>query len=229
MALLEKKKINKTTTISKILFFIFLIIIQLNFICHCFAKTAKKCIPYKAIKVYDGDTILVESPQWGDSTSIMSHNNVQKIRLLGIDAFELHQNKYGLLGKDFLTKEVLNKTVCVETDVQKNDVYGRTLGYVFIARRLEKPTKQSQIFYVNSMGIATPHSVRLAMTFINEELLKNGYAILSDFPPNIKYINKLKDAQIQGRENMLGVWKENQYVFETPSQWRHKHPFKKQI
>ncbi len=65
------------------------------------------------------------------------------------------------------------------------------------------------------------------MTFVNEEVLKNGYAILYDFPPNIKYISKLKKAQIYARQNMLGVWEKQSYIKETPSQWRHKHPFKK--
>ena len=139
---------------------------------------------YVVKKVFDGDTILV--------------GNGEKIRLLGIDAFEHEQNIYGIKGKDFLTMLVLNKNVCIETDVQKNDVYGRTLGYVFAGD-----------------------------LFINEELLKNGYAILYDFPPNTKYIYRLKKAQIYGRENMLGVWEKQNYIKETPAQWRHKHPFKK--
>ena len=137
-------------------------------------------------KVFDGDTILVEK---GDGI---------KIRLLGIDAFEHDENIYGIRGKDFLSMLVLNKNVCIETDVQKNDIYGRTLGYVFVNNLL-----------------------------INEELLKNGLALLYDFPPNTKYLYRLKKAQIYGRENMLGIWEKQSFILETPSQWRHKHPFKK--
>ena len=93
---------------------------------------------------------------------------------------------------------LLNKTVCIETDITEKDIYGRTLGYVF----------------TNNL-------------FINESLLKKGLAILYDFPPNTKYIYKLKKAQSYARENMLGIWKEHSYIVETPSQWRHEHPFKK--
>ena len=139
---------------------------------------------YVVTKIFDGDTILL--------------GNGGKIRLLGIDAFEHDQNIYGIRGKDFLSMLLLSKNVCIETDVQKNDVYGRILGYVFVHR-----------------------------SFINEELLKNGYVILYDFPPNIKYISRLKKAQIYARENMLGIWKRQNLILETPAQWRHKHPFKK--
>lgn len=162
---------------------------------------------YIVKKVFDGDTILL--------------SNNKKVRLLGIDAFEHDQNIYGLNGKDFLTMLLLNRNVCIETDIQKNDIYGRTLGYVFIA--MSETTKQSQANLRKLSGIATPRSARLAMTFINEEILKNGYGILYDFPPNIKYIDKLKKAQIYARENMLGIWEKESYIRETPSQWRHKN------
>lgn len=141
---------------------------------------------YYVKSVVDGDTILVDI------------SSPEKIRLLGIDAFEQEQNKYGKIGKDFLSMLVLNKNVCIEIDVQNKDIYGRTLGYVFIMDLL-----------------------------INEELLKNGLAILYDFPPNIKYIDRLKKAQIYARQNMLGVWEKQNFIKETPAQWRHKHPYKK--
>ena len=139
---------------------------------------------YVVKKVFDGDTILIKN-----------EDTETKIRFLGIDAFEHDENIYGKKAKDFLSMLLLNKNVCIETDVQKSDIYGRTLGYVFVNDLL-----------------------------INEELLKNGYAILYDFPPNTKYIYRLKKAQIYARENMLGIWKEHNYIKETPAQWRHKNP-----
>ena len=144
---------------------------------------------YGVKKVFDGDTILIEKGA-GDTKKGVDG---EKIRLLGIDAFEHDQNIYGIRGKDFLSMLVLNKGVCVEIDVQRNDVYGRTLGYVF----------------VNNLSI-------------NEELLKNGLAILYDFPPNTKYLSRLKKAQIYARENMLGIWEKQNYILETPAQWRYK-------
>ena len=136
--------------------------------------------------VCDGDTISL--------TDCKSDQKEKKIRLLGIDAFEHDQFPYGKEGKDFLTKLVLNKKVCIETDVNEKDIYGRTLGYVL-----------------------------LKDTFINEELLKNGLALLYDFPPNTKYIDKLKKAQIYARKNMIGVWKDGDYIKETPAQHRKRN------
>lgn len=138
--------------------------------------------------VCDGDTIVVEK---GSCKTGFPEN---KIRLLGIDAFEMGQEPYGKRGKDFLTKLLLNKEVCIETDIDKKDIYDRTLGYVF------------------------NESI-----FINEEVLKNGHAILYDFPPNTKYINRLKKAQIYARQNMIGIWEKENYIKETPAQWRHKN------
>lgn len=152
------------------------------------SKESKK---FLVNKVFDGDTILVNSGQRPE--------NRKKVRLLGIDAFEHDQISYGLKAEKFLSKLLLNKNVCIETDVQEKDIYGRTLGYVFLNSNV----------------------------FVNTELLKNGYAIIYDFPPNIKYIDRLESAQIYARKNMLGIWEKENYIKETPSQWRHKHPYKK--
>ena len=154
---------------------------------HSSSLFTKSCLKnskgFVVKKVFDGDTVLV--------------GNGEKIRLLGIDAFEHDQIPYGPKGKEFLTRLLLNKIVCVETDVNEKDVYGRTLWYVFVEN-----------------------------LFINEELLKNGYAVLYDFPPNVKYIDRLKKAQVYARENMLGIWEKHDFVLETPAQWRYKHKFK---
>ena len=140
--------------------------------------------------VCDGDTIVIEK---GSCKTGFPEN---KIRLLGIDAFEMGQEPYGKKSKDFLTKLLLNKKVCIETDVDKKDIYNRTLGYVFVIEDF---------------------------SFINEEILKTGHAILYDFPPNTKYIDRLKKAQTYARKNMIGIWEKQNYIEETPAQWRHKN------
>ncbi len=184
--------------------------------------------------VFDGDTILVETKrQEAGKTRLIAPQ--EKIRLLGIDAFEHEQNEYGKKGKEFLTKLVLNKNVCVETDVQGKDIYGRTLGYVFLIEQKDviarsEATKQSpkreKISEIASSGLKPFLAMTSNQIFINEELLKNGLAVLYDFPPNVRYIEKLKKAQIYARQNMFGVWEKENYIKELPAQWRHKH-FKK--
>lgn len=170
-------------------------------------KFSKNCSndnkEYFVKEVFDGDTISIIPINHNKNT------RYEKIRLLGIDAFEKDQNEFGMLGKQYLTMLLLSKKVCIETDVQEKDKYERTLGYVFLGRALDKKR------------------------FINEDLVKNGYALLYSYPPNIKYIEGLKKAQVYARANMLGVWSKNEYILETPSEYRKKHKndskFKKRL
>ena len=201
IALFAKKKMQQIeNTIKKtfrILFIIFLLLVfneeSKAFSSPLFTKDCSKNNKQYFVKaVFDGDTILLRTGEGA--------KNDTKIRFLGIDAFEHDQLPYGKLGKDFLTKLLLNKNVCIETDVGEKDVYKRTLGYVFLDKDL-----------------------------INEKLVKNGFALLYDFPPNVKYISRLKKAQIYARQNMLGVWEKHSYIKETPAQWRHGHPFKQKL
>lgn len=188
MDLSAKKKMPKMENKIIKTFFIFLITAstQLSAISIDYKTKAlftkdcnKEKKQYLVTNVLDGDTITVAE--------------TKKIRFLGIDACEKDQGSCGMSAKDFLTMLISNQNVCIETDVQKKDIYGRTLGYVFSKDKL-----------------------------VNEELLKNGHALLSDFPPNIKYIDRLKKAQIYARKNMLGIWEKEDYIKETPSQFRHK-------
>lgn len=140
---------------------------------------------HKKVKVCDGDTIT-----FGECGHSSSDN---KVRLLGIDAFEMDQNKYGKDGKVFLKKLLKNKEVCIEPGFDKKDVYGRTLGYIYVDGKL-----------------------------VNEELVRNGYAVVNSFYPNTQHLVKLQKAQIHARKNMLGYWKTNKYIKETPYEYRKR-------
>jgi len=158
------------------------------------AKFSNDCIrDYKEIfvnEVCDGDTISI--------TKCSNEEKENKIRLLGIDAFEMKQNEYGKIAKNYLSDLILKKNVCIELDLEKHDIYGRTLGYVFL-------------------GSADNH-----ILFINEDLVKNGLALLSTIKPNTKHTDALKKAQAHARENMLGVWINGNTIKETPYEFRHK-------
>jgi len=169
-----------------------------------FTKDCSKEKKYHLIKtICDGDTVSL-----GECTGKQKD---LRIRFLGIDSFETKQNNFGKDGKRFLTELLLNKEICIESDVQEKDKYGRTLGYVFI----NKPMK-SESWDPGFMDARD-------QIFVNEELLKKGYAILYNSSTNKKYIDRLKKAQIFARQNMLGIWKEKDYIIETPAQWRQKH------
>jgi micrococcal nuclease len=174
------------------------------------------------IKVFDGDTIAI--------IPINSNKKIryEKIRFLGIDAFEHTQPPYGDPAYKYLSMLVLNKNVCIETDVDEHDKYGRTLGYVFLRDGvIEKTLKfRTTSDFMSSKNLTTKTS---KYTLINEEVIKNGYAILYASEPNVRYKERLKKAVVYARTNMLGVWEKKDYILETPSEFRKKHPYKKKV
>ena len=43
-------------------------------------------------------------------------------------------------------------------------------------------------------------------TFVNAELVKNGYAMVMTVPPNVKYAEEFVHLQQEARENNRGLW-----------------------
>lgn len=43
-------------------------------------------------------------------------------------------------------------------------------------------------------------------TFVNDYLVRQGYAQTNTVPPNIKYAEKFVEAQREARENNRGLW-----------------------
>ena len=109
-----------------------------------------------------------------------------KVRLIGIDApesrnvFKKKQGYYGKEAKEYLTTLLKGKYVKLEYDVDRTDQYGRTLAYVYLEDG----------------------------TFVNAELLKNGYAMVMTIPPNVKFADVFVKHQQEARENKRGLWKE---------------------
>jgi endonuclease YncB( thermonuclease family) len=125
--------------------------------------------------VYDGDTVVLEDGQ--------------KIRLLGINTPEVqHRDKLADAGgdeaKNWLTDKLKNTKVRVETDVEKTDSYGRTLGYLFTENK----------------------------EHINVLLAAAGLAQVSVWPPNLKYVNDFVKAGQQAEAAKLGIWQRPEYA-----------------
>jgi micrococcal nuclease len=70
-------------------------------------------------RIIDGDTIVI---------------NGTSVRLLGINCPE-KKEEFFTEAKEFLEKEILNKTIKLEFGKDKTDRYGRTLAYVFLERK----------------------------------------------------------------------------------------------
>jgi len=95
---------------------IFLFVINYNFLDKSLEGFFEESESGFVERVIDGDTIVV------NSTSV---------RLLGINCPEKGE-KYYEEAKDFLEKEVLNKTVELKFGNERYDRYGRLLAYVFL-------------------------------------------------------------------------------------------------
>lgn len=107
-----------------------------------------------------------------------------KIRLIGVDTPE-NQARFGNPEEYFgdeasaFTKSILlNKKVRLEYDIDRTDSFGRTLAYVYLEDG----------------------------TFLNEELIKQGFATIMTVQPNSKYAKHFYKLQIQARVNNLGLW-----------------------
>ena len=133
------------------------------------AETKFKTEYLKVIEVNDGDTITV-----------LLGGKRERVRLIGIDAPELQQGPWGQSAKRHL-QELLSTfqgTASLEFDIEKRDIYGRLLSYVWTSDR----------------------------RMINLQMLKDGYAMLFTVPPNIRYVDEFKKAQDEARSKDLGIW-----------------------
>lgn len=117
----------------------------------------------------------------GDTIKLI---NGERVRYIGIDTPELHHPKKPVEylakeAKDFNEKLVGGKVVRLEFDVEKRDNYGRLLAYVYVDD-----------------------------TFVNAELIEEGYAQLLTIPPNVKYADEFLRLQRKAREGNRGLWAE---------------------
>lgn len=133
----------------------------------------------------------------GDTVSVLIGRKRERVRLIGIDAPESGQRPWGPRAKDHL-EELLRRggwLVTLEFDVDRRDKYGRLLAYLRTGDG----------------------------TFINLRMVRDGYAVLFTFPPNVRYTNTLRDGQRYARELRLGIWGRDG-LKESPKDYKRRHP-----
>lgn len=133
-------------------------------------------------RVIDGDTLQLEDGE--------------RVRLIGIDTPEMHDSQklerdsrrtkqskdviqeLGRRSYEFTKKLVEGKRVGLDFDVEPRDKYKRLLAYVYLQDG----------------------------TFVNAEIVKQGYASLLTFPPNVKHADLFAKLYREARENKQGLW-----------------------
>jgi len=168
--------------LSKIAFIVIVVIlagVSGYFLSH---KLAVREVPtlYKVVEVIDGDTIQVEF-----------NNQIETVRLIGIDAPEIVPTEecFGMEASK-KTKELLeNKEVYLIPDPQSSDKdkYGRFLRYIFL------PNGE----------------------IINAKLIQEGYAFNYLYEP-FQFIKQFDYLEKLAKENRIGLWSDKcNYYFEV--------------
>jgi|SRR3989344_3222001 len=106
----------------------------------------------------------------------------QKIRYIGINTPETvdPQSPVQCFGSEatFKNRELVEgRAILIEKDVSETDKYRRLLRYVYIGD-----------------------------IFVNEYLVRQGFAYASTFPPDVKYQEQLRQAEQEARQNQKGLW-----------------------
>lgn len=106
----------------------------------------------------------------------------QKVRYIGINTPETVDPRkpvecFGHEAKKENVKLVEGKTVRLEKDVSEKDKYNRLLRYVYIDD-----------------------------IFVNNYLVRNGFAQVSTFPPDVKYLSLFVSSEKEARKKNLGLW-----------------------
>jgi micrococcal nuclease len=130
----------------------------------------------------DRTNALVTRVVDGDTVEVRFRGRDLDVRLIGVDTPEsvAPGEPVGCFAKAaarYTTARLEGEHVRLTFDVERIDRYGRTLAYVWIGEEL-----------------------------FNETLVREGYAFVTTYPPNVKHEQRFLRAQRDAREHERGVW-----------------------
>ncbi|MGZ8580606.1 MAG: thermonuclease family protein [Actinomycetota bacterium] len=133
----------------------------------------------------DGDprtTVPVVEVVDGDTIRVELHGEETPVRLIGIDTPEkdgpyTDEECYGEQASRYTADALGGRDIELEFDIERTDRFDRTLAYVWIDGAL-----------------------------FNERILREGYAVLATFPPNVRYVDRFTTAQRRARDQRAGLW-----------------------
>lgn len=129
----------------------------------------------------DGATVVTRVVD-GDTVQVLFDGRELDVRLIGIDTPETVKpgdpvECFGPEASAFTEDRLEGREVRLEFDVERLDPFDRTLAYVWLGDEL-----------------------------FNETLVREGYALVTTFPPNVRYVERFHGAQRVAREEGLGLW-----------------------
>ncbi|MDU0893638.1 MAG: thermonuclease family protein [Anaerococcus sp.] len=134
----------------------------------------------------------------GDTVTVGIYGTGYKTRLIGVDTPEtVHPSKpvefMGKEASDFTKEQLQDKKIWLEKDVSDTDRYDRLLRYIWI----EEPS-----------DIENPTYEDVRDKMFNGILVRDGYANISTFPPDVKYQDYFARIEQEAREKGVGLWDE---------------------
>ena len=120
----------------------------------------------------------------GDTIEVSPRiEGTEDVRLIGIDTPETAGSPrggqpYSEKADEFSEQKLGGQRIGLRFDVEKKDQYGRLLAYVYL-----------------------PNG-----SMLNETLLREGYAQVATFPPNVRHLGSFESAQRMAREAERGIW-----------------------
>jgi micrococcal nuclease len=118
----------------------------------------------------------------GDTVEVDFEGRTITVRLFGIDTPESVApgqpvQCFAIAASSYTTDRLEGERVRLQFDVERIDPYGRTLAYVWLGGEL-----------------------------YNETLVRAGYAFVTTYPPNVRYVDRFRAAQREARSADRGVW-----------------------
>ena len=119
---------------------------------------------------------------------------LEQVRLIGIEAPDLKQQPWGSDARQKLEQLIGGQEILLESDAQAQDRSDRKLAYLWRGKDL-----------------------------LNEELVKEGYALVVARSPNTKHKQRLANAQEWARLMGRGIWNPEQPMRQTPAEFRNQN------
>lgn len=145
----------------------------------------------------------------GDTVTVQAGSKSYKVRLIGVDTPEtVHPSKpvsfYGKEASNFTKENLTGRYVYLEKDVSETDKYYRSLRYVW----LKLPE-----------NLANPSFEDVRDKMFNGILLRDGYATLATFPPDVKYLDHFRKIARTASLKEIGLYnKTEREKFDSNSQ-----------
>lgn len=132
-------------------------------------------------EVLEGYLAVVTNIVDGDTIDVSIDGITYRVRYIGMDTPERGDHFF-----DEATEAnrvlVEGETVLLVKDVSETDRYGRLLRYVYLQDG----------------------------TFVNAELVKQGYALIATFPPDVRHQDLFLELQEEARHAGRGLWADSQ-------------------